>query len=74
MGGVDVDLNSTEPKLLNTNFITINLDADEVQAIKAVSADEKRKERVLDEIDVNDDSEEDITSTVGEKDLSASGR
>ena len=59
---------------MNTKFITINLDADEVQAIKAVSADEKRKERVLDEIDVNDDSEEDITSTVGEKDLSASGR
>ena len=51
-----------------------SLDQDEVQAIKAITADEKRKERVLAEIDVDDDSEEEATTTVGEKDLSASGR
>ena len=51
-----------------------SLDQDEVQAIKAISAAEKRKERVLAEIEVDDDSEEEVTTTVGEKDLSVSGR
>ena len=45
------------------------LDQDEIQAVKAVSAEEKRKERILAEIDVDDDSEEEMTTTVGEKDL-----
>ena len=53
---------------------------DEVRAIKAISADEKKKGRVLAEIDIEDtkgsdedDSEEETTTTVGGKDLSGSG-
>ena len=37
-------------------------------------AAEKREKRVLAEIEVDDDSEEEVTTTVGEKDLSVSGR
>ena len=50
----------------------IYLDEDDIQAIKAVTAEEKRKERVLAEINVDDDSEEELTTTVGEKDLNVS--
>jgi hypothetical protein len=48
-----------------------SLDEEEIQAVKAVSAEEKRKERILAEIEVDDDSEEELTTTVRTKDLSA---
>jgi len=49
-------------------------DEDDILAVKAVSAEEKRKERVLAEINVDDDSEEEMTTTVGEKDMNTSNR
>ena len=39
-----------------------------------MSAEEKRKNRVLAEIDVDDDSEEEMTTTVGQIDMNAINR
>ena len=50
------------------------LDEDDIQAVKSVTAEEKRKERVLAEVDVDDDSEEEMTTTVGTLDINTSKR
>ena len=60
--------------LLSSLTLIYLLDEDDILAVKAVSAEEKRKERVLAEINVDDDSEEEMTTTVGEKDMNTSNR
>lgn len=49
-------------------------DEDDIQAVKSVSAEEKRKNRILAEINVDDDSEEETTTTVGHKDINTINR
>jgi len=49
-------------------------DEDDIQAVKSVTAEEKRKERVLAEVNVDDDSEEEMTTTVGTMDINTSNR
>lgn len=49
-------------------------DEDDIQAVKSVSAEEKRKNRILAEINVDDDSEEETTTTVGHKDINTLNR
>ena len=47
----------------------INDEEDEVEVVKSLSSKEKQEAAKVDEIEIDDDSEEETTETVGAKDL-----
>jgi len=84
MSSKEVGGNSTMHKIYTEDHVTemlendsdnaCEIDEDDIQAVKSVTAEEKRKERVLAEVDVDDDSEEEMTTTVGTLDINTSKR